>query len=109
MVETPQGWGFGAAALRASKLTQARDVTSYGGHVPSPGERFNLPFFFCPPEAMPACQMQMRAQVTAFIGQLASVQRSLSARDCKSAVAVATATGYPDFAQRVSAECPSQP
>ena len=105
IVETPSGWGFGPAALRSSQATQVRDAANYGGHVPTPGEQFNLPIFFCPAEKRPDCQVQTRAEVTAFLPKLAAVRRMLRAKDCEGAIAGATETGTASFIALTTSEC----
>ena len=110
LVETPAGWGFGAAALRTVQLMKAKDASSFPGqHVPIPGEPFNLPVVFCPPAKVANCQADAHGEITNFIAQVGMIQRALRANDCATAVSTATATGIASVAQRSVGQCAGRP
>jgi pimeloyl-ACP methyl ester carboxylesterase len=104
IAETPEGWGFGRAALRTSAGVRVRDARSFGGHVPAPGETFNLPVVFCPPTKA-ACASETQATIAVFDPQMRQAIRLLGAKDCPGAVRVANAAGVPYFARLITAEC----
>ncbi len=104
IVETPEGWGFGQAALRTTGGVRVRDAQSFGGHVPVPGEPFNLPVVFCPPDK-PACPAETRATIAVFEPQMRQAIRLMGAKDCAGAVRVADAAGVPFFTRLITAQC----
>jgi len=105
IAETPEGWGFGAGALRGAadvKVTSAQHFA--GGHIPVPGESFQLPFVFCPP-TKPDCPLQTRATIAAFLPQVAAVRRALRVADCPTANRLAADTGLGGFEGLVARSC----
>ena len=106
LAEMPEGWGFGQAALETSTQTKIQNADSFAGaHVPVPGEGFNLPVVFCPPEQGANCPQEAHAHIAAFVVQIPAVNRLMQARDCPAAAASAAATGVQPFARMVAAAC----
>jgi len=105
LVETPQGWGFGEAALRMQDGLRARDVSSYGGTVPKPGEIFYIPVMFCPANDPINCQPRLKQQVIAFNAQNAQVRALIRAGNCTQAQAAADQLGQPHYSSVIAAAC----
>ena len=106
LAETPGAGDSPRSALRASAQTRITSADHFaGGHVPVPGERFNLPIVFCPPRRQDTCPPEMRAQIAAFVAQMASIDRALRGGDCAAATREAAATNMPALVARIRAQC----
>ncbi|HEY8617655.1 hypothetical protein [Phenylobacterium sp.] len=106
--EAPQGWGFGAGALRARTGVVAREFIyrpPWASDRPvEAGDHFLVPMIFCPPDEA-GCADRVRVQWRAFHDEFRRIEALVRAGRCEAARPAVRATGQPGAIALVEGWC----